>query len=104
MIMSELLDLIKQGRNLKEEISEKNSLLKKTKEKIREIMIDSGLKEFEGVQIRRVFSSFDLELLRLEHPKVFERFATREEHTITTFENKITKKNLQILQKEYPEL
>lgn len=99
----ELTRLIGSAKKLKREIKEENSKLSNLKTQIRDFMIDSGISELEGVKCNRAFSSFDLELLRLEKPKLFERYATREEQVITTYENKITKKKLELLQKEHPE-
>ncbi len=67
-------------------------------------MIDSGLKDAYGVEIVRAFSRLDIELLRLERPELFERYCTRKEIKITTFENKISKKNLETFREAYPEL
>lgn len=100
----ELKNLIEKCRVVKEMVNSKNSELKELKEQIRVFMIDSGIDKCEGVEVRRSFSSFDLELLRLENPELFERYATREKQVITTFDNKITKEKLKLLQKEHPEL
>lgn len=102
--MNKIQELIQECRDLKKEVGIKNKELTKLKKTIRIYMIDSGIEEFDGVKIRRGFSAFDLELLRLEKSNLFERYATREEHTIVTFENKITKEKLKLLQKEHPEL
>ena len=102
--MTELKELIAKCRTLKAEVGIKNSELKRLKEELRVFMIDSGLNKFDGVEIRRSFSTFDLELLRLERADLFERYAKREEHTIITFENSITKEKLKLLQKEHPDL
>lgn len=105
MSINETLDvLIQKCRALKAEVDTKTSTLKNLKEELRTFMIDSGLNEYDGVEIRRSFSAFDLELLRLEKPGLFDRYAGREEHTIVTFENVITKEKLKLLQKEHPEL
>ena len=100
MSENELKKLIDEARDIKK-ISTR---LAPIKEKIRIFLIDSGIKECEGVEIRRSFSSLDLELLRLEKPELFERYCQREEHTITTFNNTITKNNLEKIQEEHPEI
>lgn len=102
--MSEIKELIQKCRELKAEVGIKSSELKELKEELRVFMIDSGIKEYNGVEIRRSFSSFDIELLRLEKSKLFERYCTREEHKIVTFENSISKKMLKLLSEEHPEL
>jgi hypothetical protein len=101
----ELKKLITKARTLKSLVSKNTDILKKVKEELRIFMVDSGIKEFDGVVIRRSFSKFDLELLRLENPKVFEKYCIREEHIIpahTEYENTITKKNLDKLKETYP--
>jgi len=102
--MNIIKELIQECRELKKELGIKNKELTRMKNAIRLFMIDSGIPEIDGVKIRRGFSAFDLELLRLEKHDLFERYAIREEHTIVTFENVITKEKLKLLQKEHPEL
>ena len=100
----ELKDLISECRAAKTEMGEISKTLKYLKNQLRTFMIDSGIKEFDGVEIRRAFSSFDIELLRLEQPKLFERYCTREEKLITTINNIISKKNMEKIRVEHPEL
>ena len=85
-------------------MGEINKTLKYLKDQLRTFMIDSGIKEYDGVEIRRAFSSFDIELLRLEKSELFERYCTREERKIITMENSISKKMLKLLREEHPEL
>ncbi len=72
----ELKELIKQIRQQKTIADASDDVLQDLKEKLRVFMIDSGIKEYDGVEIRRAVS-FDLELLRLEHPDLFEKYCTR---------------------------
>lgn len=101
----ELIKIINSARAHKKSISVETDILKKEKEWIRHFFVDSGITEkIEGVSVVRAFSSLDIELLRLEHPKLFERYCIREEHTITTFDNIISKEKLKLIQKEHPEI
>jgi len=96
--MSEITDLIEQCRVLKKEINKKNKKLNTLKEDIREFMIDSGIKEIEGVEIRRSFT-FDQPLFLHEQKEIAADFKTEE--TITTINIKFDKKGLE---KTHPEL
>lgn len=99
--------LIFKAREMKEKATVINGDLKKIKEELRTFLIDSGIKKYEGVELRRSFSKFDLELLRLEHSVLFELFCEREKITIPakiTFNNTISKKNLEKLRDKHPEL
>ena len=100
----ELKDLIIRCRSMKKEVGRQTSILKEMKEELRTFLIDSGIKKYDGVEIRRSFSSFDIELLRLEKPNLFERYCTREERKIITMENLISKKMIKLLKEEHPEL
>lgn len=102
--MADLKELIDKCRELKQTVGIKSQELSALKDELRVFMMDSGISEYDGVKIKRSFTAFDLELLRLEKPELFERYATREEHTIVTFENVISKEKLKLLQKEHPEL
>lgn len=98
----ELKTMIEECRALKAEVGTKNKTLKKMKEDLRVFMIDSGIKTFAGVEIRRSFSSLDLELLRLEEPDIFGKYCKYEERTIVTFDSTITKKNLEKIKEKHP--
>ncbi len=103
-ILKEAEDLIFIIQTLKDEVGVKSKILNERKIELRIFLIDSAIKEYMGVKISRSFSSLDLELLRLEQPELFERYCKREEHTITTFDNTITKDNLKKIQEEHPEI
>ena len=100
----QLKEMIKQVRQQKAVTDANTEGLKDLKDKLRVFMVDSGIKNYDGLEIRRSFSSFDIELLRLEKPKLFEKYCTREELKIVTFENSIDKKMLKLLSEEHPEL
>ena len=101
---TELKDLINRCRSMKAEVGRQTSILKEMKEELRTFLIDSGVSKYDGVELRRSFSSFDIELLRLEKAELFERYCTREERKIITMENSISKKMLKLLREEHPEL
>lgn len=90
-MMSELRELISECRELKKEVAQKSSNLNKLKEKIREFMIDSGVKEIDGVEIRRSFS-FDQGLFKMKYPDLAEKFIREE--TITSVRDVVDKKGL----------
>lgn len=97
--MSENLhELIKKCRELKAEVGIKNIKLDELKEKLREIMIDSGLIEYDGIEIRRSFS-LDIGWLKMKHPELAKKFV--KEETITTIKDVIDKK---ALKKHAPEI
>lgn len=78
---TELIGLIAEVRARKA-VSVKTAWnLKESKEQLRIFMVDSGIKEYDGVEIRRSIV-FDLELLRLEHSDLFEKYCEREEKTV----------------------
>lgn len=104
MSETELKELISMCRTLKGEVGTKTKNLNNLKSELRTFLIDSGIKKCEGVEIRRSFSSFDIELLRLERFELFERYCTREEQKTITFKNSISKKMLTLLRDEHPEL
>lgn len=104
MTENELKTMIKECRDLKAEVGTKNKILKKLKSELRIFMIDSGIKNCDGVEIRRSFSSLDLELLRLEEPDIFGKYCKYEEHTIITFDSTITKKNLEKIRLNHPNI
>lgn len=103
-MLIDIYNIIRQIKSIENDAKQ----LKPLKDKVREFMIDEGIPEINTdefqVSIKRAHSSFDLELLRLEKPELFERYCKREEHTIITFENKITKANLEKIKEKHPEL
>lgn len=78
---NELIGLIAEVRARKAVAVKTAGNLKESKEQLRIFMVDSGIKEYDGVEIRRSIS-FDLELLRLEHSDLFEKYCEREEKTV----------------------
>lgn len=88
-------------REIKEKANFYSNQLRSLKKDLRIFMIDSGIDEYDDIEIRRAFS-FDVELFRLEQPKLFEVYAVREE--VTSFRNKMTKANKDKLQKDHPEI
>ena len=98
--MKEAEDLIFIARELKKEVKIKSGALNKIKEELRIFLVDSGIKKYNGVEIRRVIS-FDAELFRLENPKVGEALYKKTE-TITV-DWKLSKKNKDIIKTKYPD-
>jgi len=73
--IQKLIDSLRAAKKAKEDVDKS---YKKLQDDVRTFLIDSGLKEFDGVEIQRVMS-FDYELLHLEHPDLFERYIDRYE-------------------------
>lgn len=89
---NELKELIEKCRVLKKEVGVKGKELAKLKEDLRTFMIDSGLKEYDGIEIRRSFS-FDIGWLKVTYPKLAQQFV--KEESITTIRDVVDKKGLQ---------
>lgn len=68
------------------------------KEELRTFLIDSGIKEFDGVEIRRAFS-FDAGWFKIKHPGLADKFL--KEETIITIRDIVDKKGLK---KHAPEI
>jgi len=88
----ELEELIQKCRVLKKEVKVKDTELKKLKEELRTFLIDSGIKEFDGVEIRRSFS-FDAGWFKITYPNLADKFI--KEETITTVRDVVDKKGIQ---------
>ena len=101
--MDELKYMIAQCREMKGEAERSNQYLKELKDKLRTFMVDAGVNKYEGVEVRRAFSLFDAELLRIELPEVFERFFERVREEIITYRND-PKKEFKKLKELYPDL
>ena len=104
MVLNELEDLIEKARSLKINADKSNKELKAIKEELRIFMIDSGIKEYQGVEIRRSFS-FDVGALKMDYPKLYSKYVIEEEKTITktTIDIKFPKKNKDKLREEHRE-
>jgi len=96
-LSEELKELVSQCRALKVIVEIKNDELKGLKEELRTFMIDSGIKEFDGVEIRRAFS-FDAGWFKITYPNIAEKFI--KEETIKTVRDVVDKKGIK---KHYPE-
>lgn len=84
-----LKSLIATVRAVKAESNARKEAFEEVKDQLRIFMIDSNIKEYDGVEIRRQLS-FDLELLRIEHLDIFEKYCDQEEKTVfkNTWKNK----------------
>ena len=98
MVLNELDDLINKCREAKAKANDMNVSFNLLKEKLRVFMIDSGIKNYNGVEIRRNFS-FDIGMFKMYYPKLAEIFVDVE--IITKNKNVISKKNKEIIQKEH---
>ena len=100
---SELSLLIAESRGVKARADANNKELKKLKEKLRVFMIDSGIKKYEGVEIRRTFS-FDVGALRLDYPELAKLYVKEETKTVTSTYDVFTKKDKERLREDHPDV
>ena len=98
MSENELKNLIEMARELKKQVGQKNEELKLIKEELRTFLIDSGIKEYDGVEVRRVIF-FDAELFRLENPEIGDALYKKTE--TVTVDWKLSKKNKEIIKEKY---
>ena len=90
--MTELKELINKCRALKVVVGVKSAELKGLKEELRTFMIDSGIKDFDGVELRRAFS-FDHGWFKMEYPELAKKFIRQE--TVTTTRDVVDKKGIE---------
>ena len=100
---SELSLLIAESRGVKARADANNKELKKLKEKLRVFMIDSGIKECDGVKIRRTFS-FDVGALRLDYPELAKLYVKEETKTVTSTYDVFDKKDKERLREDHPDV
>lgn len=100
---NELEDLIDRCRDAKAETSAMSKTLKVLKEKLRVFMIDSGIKEYNGVEIRRSFS-FDIGVFKIVYPELSKQYVKEETKTITSTYDVFTKKNKEKLREDHPDI
>ncbi|HEC40836.1 hypothetical protein LCGC14_0938140 [marine sediment metagenome] len=100
----ELKGMIKAVREKKKRAGFVSRQLNNMKEALRVFMIDEGIQEYDGVSIRRNFSSFDLELFRIEHPVEFAKYCKYEEQKVITFNSTCSKENLEKIRIKFPNL
>ncbi len=101
MSENELKVMIDECRRLKVEVGEKSKNLRKLKEELRIFLIDSGLKNYDGVEVRRAFS-WDTELFRIENPKLADIYILREERMVV--DNILTSKNKKKIKENHPDI
>lgn len=104
MSEDELKGMIKAVREKKKRAGFVSRQLNNMKEALRVFMIDEGIQEYDGVSIRRSFSSFDLELFRLEHPDEFAKYCKYEEIKTINFNSTCTKENLGKIRSKLPNI
>ena len=95
---NELELLIAKGRGVKTRADASNKELRELKEKIRVFMIDSGIKECDGVEIRRGFS-FDIGMFKLEFPDLAKIYV--KEVSTTTTKDVLSKKDKNIIKEKH---
>lgn len=96
---NELEDLIVECRKAKVRADHHNEQLRDLKQKLRVFMIDSGIKECNGVEIRRGFS-FDIGMFKLEFPELAKIYV--KEVTTTTTKDVLAKKDQVIIKAKHP--
>ncbi len=102
MVFDELKYLIAECRSVKAIADTSNKDFRKLKEKLRVFMIDSAIKEYNGVEIRRTFS-FDVGALRLDYPELAKQYVKEETKTVTSTYDVFTKKDKARLKEDHPE-
>lgn len=80
--LNELEDMINMIRELKKTNRLSTLNLKIAKEELRTYMIDSGIKEYDGVEIRRTFS-WDMGIFRKDYPELYKEYVVEEVKTVT---------------------
>ena len=98
MSNEELVNMIKECIELTAELDAKDIVLKEKKDQLRTFMIDSGIMNYGGIEIRRVFK-FDAETLRLEHEEFANYFEVRER-----IDHVLNAKSKKIFMNEHPEI